>query len=196
MIVVGLSYIRKHSWWLACSPIFSIWVSSKKNQKSDIGWPRQPPTENMLRFNMIFNDNVKTFFFSKQQNIEILVLKLLNSRSWITLKSSVGIFQALKTSPALLTLVASATSLASTASTAQFPQKTSWFRWSDHPQHQNDQYWSLFVEWIIKNPIFYWYLVPSLSEAVEASLCNFLDFFLMKLKCWILGNMLTTMNVF
>ena len=24
MITVGLSYIRKHSWWLACSPIFSI----------------------------------------------------------------------------------------------------------------------------------------------------------------------------
>ena len=68
--------------------------------------------------------------------------------------------------------------------------------WSNHPQHQNDQYWSLFVEWIIKNPIFYWYLVPSVSEAVEASLCNFLEFFLMKLKCWILGNMLTTMNVF
>ena len=66
--------------------------------------------------------------------------------------------------------------------------------WSS--QHQNDQYWSLFVEWIIKNPIFYWYLVPSLSEAVEASLCNFLEFFLIKLKCWILGNMLTTMNVF
>ena len=183
MITVGLSYIRKHSWWLACFPIISIWVSSKKIQKGNIGWPQQPPTENMLRFNIIFNDNVKTFFFSKHQNIVILVLKLLNSRSWIALKSSVVIFQVLQTSPALLTLVASATSLASTASTAQFHQKTSWFWWSDHPRHQNYQYWSLFVEWIIKNPI-------------EASLCNFLDFFLMKLKCWILGNMLTTMNVF
>ena len=88
-----------------------------------------------------------------------------------------------------LTLVASTTSLASTVSTAQFPQKASWFRWSDHPQRQNDQYWSLFVEWINKNPIFYWYLVPSLFG-------NFLEFFLMKLKCWILENMLTTMNVF
>ena len=45
MITVGLSYIRKHSWWLACSPIFSIWVSSKKIPKSYIGWPQQPPTE-------------------------------------------------------------------------------------------------------------------------------------------------------
>jgi hypothetical protein len=44
-ITVGLSYIRKHSWWLACSPIFSIWVSSKKIPKSYIGWPQQPPTE-------------------------------------------------------------------------------------------------------------------------------------------------------
>ena len=129
----------------------------------------------------------KTFF----QNIKIK----LNSNAWMTLKSSVVIFQALKplqpqwpqwpqqpqwpqwprqphlikffadpdgwiipgTQMTKLTLVASATSLASTASTAQFPQKTSWFRWSDHPQHQNDQYWSLFVEWIIKNPIFYWF---------------------------------------
>ena len=24
IITIGLSYIRKHSWWLACSPIFSI----------------------------------------------------------------------------------------------------------------------------------------------------------------------------
>ena len=44
-ITVDLSYIRKHSWWLACSPIFSIWVSSKKIPKSYIGWPQQPPTE-------------------------------------------------------------------------------------------------------------------------------------------------------
>ena len=67
-ITVGLSYIRKHSWWLACSPIFSIWVSSKKFQKSDIGWPRQPPTENMLRFNMIFFMIPPNTFFSKHQN--------------------------------------------------------------------------------------------------------------------------------
>ena len=25
----------------------------------------------------------------------------------------------------------------------------------DHPWHQNDQYWSLFEEWIIKNPTFH-----------------------------------------
>ena len=42
---------------------------------------------------------------------------------WKTLKSTVVIFQALKTSLASLTSAASATSLASTASKAQFPQK-------------------------------------------------------------------------
>ena len=31
-IMVGLSYIRKHSWWIACFPTFR--VSSKKIQKS------------------------------------------------------------------------------------------------------------------------------------------------------------------
>ena len=41
-----------------------------------------------------------------------------------------------------------------------------------------------------------WILAYFLSEAVEASLCHFFEIFLMKLKCWILGNMLTTMNVF
>ena len=63
--------------------------------------------------------------FSKHQNKVISALKLLNSRTWKTLKSAVVIFQALETSPASLTSVASATLLASTASKAQFPQKTS-----------------------------------------------------------------------
>jgi hypothetical protein len=63
--------------------------------------------------------------FSKHQNKIIFDIKLINSRSRMTLKSSVVIFWALETSAASLTSVASATSLASTASTAQFPQKTS-----------------------------------------------------------------------
>ena len=45
MIMVGLSYMSNHSWWLACSLESTIWVSSKKSQKSNIGWPQQPPTE-------------------------------------------------------------------------------------------------------------------------------------------------------
>ena len=62
-------------------------------------------------------------FFSKRQNKVIVVLKIINSRTKMTLQSSVVIFQALETSPASLTSVASATSLASTASKAQFPPK-------------------------------------------------------------------------
>ena len=50
---------------------------------------------------------------------------MLNSRAWMTLKSSVVIFEPLETSAASLTLAASATSMASTASEALFHQRTS-----------------------------------------------------------------------
>ena len=39
------------------------------------------------------------------------------------------------------------------------------------------------MEWIIKNPVCYWYLMPFLSEAVEASRCYFFWNWLMKFKC-------------
>ena len=39
------------------------------------------------------------------------------------------------------------------------------------------------MTWIIKNPILYWYLIPFLLEAVEASLCHFLENWLVKFKC-------------
>ena len=65
---------------------------------------------------MIFHD---TYY----QNRFILVLNLFNSRTLMTQKSSVVISQALETFPASLNSVASATSLASTASKAQFSQK-------------------------------------------------------------------------
>ena len=79
--------------------------------------PQQPPTEKVLKFNASFHD-----FY---QNKVVLVLKLLNSRPWKTLKSTKVILQALETSPASLTSAASATSLASTVSKALFLQKTS-----------------------------------------------------------------------
>ena len=63
----------------------------------------------------------KKKFPKHHQNKVILVLKLLNSRTWMT---SVVIFQALETFVTSLTLEAPVTSLASTASTALFPQKT------------------------------------------------------------------------
>ena len=118
----------------------------------------------------------------------------MNSRSRMTLKSSVVIFRALETSTAPLTSAASATSLASTASTALFPQKTSWYWLFDYQWHQNDQYRSFFVEWIIKNTIFHWYMVLFLLEAVEANLCHFFENWLMKLKFPNLRNMQTPSN--
>ena len=79
----------------------------------------------MLKFNNSFHDSVQKFFSQNVKIKQYLVLKLMNSRTWMTLKSSVVIFQALETSAASLTSAASATLLASTASKAQFPQKTS-----------------------------------------------------------------------
>ena len=32
-------------------------------QKNDIGWPQQPPTEKVLKFNMIFHDYTQKLFF-------------------------------------------------------------------------------------------------------------------------------------
>ena len=49
----------------------------------------------------------------------------------------------------------------------------------------------------MRNIVLYSVSYPTfLSEAVEASLSHFFEISLMKLKCWILGNMLTTINVF
>ena len=116
------------------------------------------------------HDSTKYFFF---KNIEIK----LSSRTWMSLKSLVVIFQALevRTSAASMTSTASTTSVASMTSTASFHQRTSWTWLLDHPWYQNDQYWSLFEEWIIKNPVFYWYLIPFLLEAVEVNLYCFFE---------------------
>ena len=43
-----------------------VWFLSNSFQKSNIGWPQQPPTEKLLKFNMIFHDS--DIFFSKHQN--------------------------------------------------------------------------------------------------------------------------------
>ena len=107
-------------------------------------WPHTASTSSDrkgAKFQHQFSWFCQKFVFSKHQNKAILVLKLLNSRTWKTLKSTVVIFQVLETSPALLTSAASATSLASTVSRAQFPQKTSWSWWSHHHWLQNNQYW-------------------------------------------------------
>ena len=48
----------------------AIWVSSTSFQKSDIGWPHQPPKEKLLKFNGIFMILSKKFF-SKHQHFSL-----------------------------------------------------------------------------------------------------------------------------
>merc|ERR1712051_161036 len=91
-------------------------------QKSNIGWPQQPPTEMVPIFNLIFYDSTNIIFYLKHQIKVEFFIELLNPR---TLKNSVVIFKALDTSTASLTTAASATSMASATSKALFHQKTS-----------------------------------------------------------------------
>ena len=68
-----------------------------------------------------------------------------------------------------VTSMTSTTSVASMTSTASFHQKNYW-AWCFHqPWHQNDLSWSLNAEWIIKNPLFHWFLAPFLLEALEGA---------------------------
>jgi hypothetical protein len=75
-------------------------------------------------------------------------------------------FLALDTSAASMTLAASKTS---TASKPFFLKNIPDLDDFIPPWNQNDQKWCLFVDWILENPTFGWYLTLFLSEAVEAS---------------------------
>ena len=91
-------------WWLVGSRGFTIWVSSTSFQKTIIGLPQQPPTEKVLKFNVIFMILSKIFFLSKIQNKLILVLKLFSSWTWMTLKYSEVIFLGLRNLCSLIDL--------------------------------------------------------------------------------------------
>ena len=93
-----------------------ICVSSTSFQKNYIGWPQQPQTERVLKFNMIFHDSTPKNFFSKHKNKT--EFKCMDDFEVLT-----SDFPGLRTSAASLTSSASATSLASTASKALFHQK-------------------------------------------------------------------------
>jgi hypothetical protein len=54
-------------WCLGASGGLEFCVSSTNFQKSDMGWPQQPPTEKLLKFNLIFHDSTKKLSFSKHQ---------------------------------------------------------------------------------------------------------------------------------
>ena len=72
------------------------------------------------------------------------------------------------TSAALMTSTASMTSVASTASTTSYHQKNLLSMMLLLPWQQNDLSWSPYVEWLIKNPLFYGFWALFLLEAVEA----------------------------
>ena len=91
-------------------------VSSTSFEKNDIGWPQQPLTEKVLKFNLIYHDSTPKNIFSKHQNKA--EFKNLDD-------SEVPIcdFPGLRTSVATMTSTASTTSMASMTSTASFHQK-------------------------------------------------------------------------
>ena len=55
---------------------------------NDLTWPQRPTTEKVLKFNLTL-DNSVNFFLSNIKIKNVLVLKLLNSRTWKTLKFTV-----------------------------------------------------------------------------------------------------------
>ena len=142
------NFLKK--WWLVASGVVGILVSSTSFQKSNIGWPQQPLAKKVVDFNMIFHEFYQKNILSKHQ----YKAEFKNLDDSEVLSSN---FLDLRTSTASMTSTASTTSMASMTSTASFHQKNYWSWWLDHHWHQNDHYRSLFVEQIIKNPIFHWY---------------------------------------
>ena len=93
-----------------------ICVSSTSFQKNDIGWPQQPPTEKVLKFNKIFHESTQKNFLSKHKNKA--EFKCLDDSEVLS-----SDFPGLKTSAASMTSVTSTASVASMTSTASFHQK-------------------------------------------------------------------------
>ena len=103
-------------WSIAGSRGLEICVSSTSFQMNDNGWPQQPQTEKVLKFNMIFHDSTPKNFFSKHHNKA--EFKCLDDSEVLS-----SDFPGLKTSAASMTSVASTASMASMTSTASFHQK-------------------------------------------------------------------------
>ena len=101
-------------------------VSSTSFQRYDIGWPQQPLTEKVLKFNKILHDSTTKKVVSKHKiKAES---KCLDDSEVLSID-----FPGLKNSAALMTSVASTASMASMTSTASFHQKIYWSWWFDHP---------------------------------------------------------------
>ena len=94
-------------------------ISSTSFQKCDIGWPQQPPTKKVLKFNMIFPDSTKiVFFFQKSKHQNKVEFKNLDDTEVLS-----SDFPGLRTSTVSITSTASTTSVASMTFTVSFHQK-------------------------------------------------------------------------
>ena len=147
----------------ACSVAMGIWVSSINSYMNDTGCPPQPQFWRLPKLNLEFNDStqkINVFKTSKKDDSSHCIIKfkllsesddlsgLIGSISHVDLNSlddldSLCDLKIIKNARALY---------------------TEWFSWPQPPGQP------LFVGLINKNPIFLWYLAPSLLEAVEASL--------------------------
>ena len=100
----------------ACSQGLPICVSLTSFQKSSIGWSQQPPTEKVLKFNLIFHDSTHQNIFSKHQN----KAEFMNLDDFEVPSSD---FSGFTTSAVSMTSTASKTSMALMTSTVSFHQK-------------------------------------------------------------------------
>ena len=58
----------KNAAYLMASRNLEIWISSPSLQKSKLGWPQQPSTQKVPKFNLMFYNSWKEYLFSKHQN--------------------------------------------------------------------------------------------------------------------------------
>ena len=172
-------------WCIAGSGGLEIWVSSTRFQKSDIGWPQQPPIEKVLKFNMIFHDSTKIKIISKHQN----ELEFKNLDDSEVLSSDFPDFTLQPRWPLQ-------------------PQQPLWPQWPLQPHFIKKLLilmilsplaptWPIMVSFSgldHKKSKFSLISEPFLSEAVEASQCYFFENWLMKLKFPNLMNLLGTIN--
>ena len=102
-------------WCPVSSGDLDIWVSSTSFQKIDVGWPQQPPTEKVPKFNLIFQDSYQKYLFSKHQ-YKAQFRNLDNSAVISSDFPGLRTFAASMISTDLTTSVASRTSTASISS--------------------------------------------------------------------------------
>ena len=103
-------------WCVVGSGDFKILVLSTSFQKSNIGWPEQPPTKKVLKLNLVFHDSTEKCFSSKPQSKA--EFKNLDDSEVL-----ISDFLGLRISAASMTSTASTTSVVSMTSTASFYQK-------------------------------------------------------------------------